>query len=213
MLKATLRQPCLQTQPGCPTTSEAVQNPCVCGTAEGDTGCWQERGSRGGQRCRQLRDAPAPELVKQEGWMGPLGGKASGSCRQEPRGLIGDTPDPTLDGGSLASVAEPTAPPKCSSSAPELPPTAASPVADPSQEWKVAKIQRVLINPANEPRKVGKRNPLWPPSRPPKSTAVLLGPGLLLPDTVLGTPGSSQGRTSAGLEVPGSQRATGTFLA
>ncbi|XP_009321021.1 PREDICTED: synaptopodin [Pygoscelis adeliae] len=32
---------------------------------------------------------------------------------------------------------------------------AASPVADPSQEWKVAKIQRVLINPANELRKAG----------------------------------------------------------
>ncbi|XP_019329341.1 PREDICTED: synaptopodin [Aptenodytes forsteri] len=132
-----------------------MQNPCVCGTAEGDTGCWQERGSRGGQRCRQLRDAPASELVEQEGWTGPLGGKASGSCWREPGGLNGDTPRPALDGGSLASVAEPAAPPKCSSSAPELPPTAASPVADPSQEWKVAKIQRVLINPANEPKKAG----------------------------------------------------------
>ncbi|XP_076206539.1 synaptopodin [Aptenodytes patagonicus] len=62
-------------------------------------------------------------------------------------------PRPALDGGSLASVAEPTAPPKCSSSAPELPPTAASPAANPSQEWKVVKIQRVLINPANETKK------------------------------------------------------------
>ncbi|XP_059681560.1 synaptopodin [Gavia stellata] len=60
-----------------------------------------------------------------------------------------------LDGGSLALAAEPAAPPKCSGSAPELPPTAASPAANPSQEWKVVKIQRVLINPASEPRKAG----------------------------------------------------------
>ncbi|XP_009465143.1 PREDICTED: synaptopodin [Nipponia nippon] len=39
--------------------------------------------------------------------------------------------------------------------APELPPTAPSPMADPSQEWKVVKIQRVLINPIGEPRKAG----------------------------------------------------------
>ncbi|XP_074958786.1 synaptopodin [Phalacrocorax aristotelis] len=155
MLKATLQQPCLQTQPGCPTASEAVQNPCVCRTAEGDTSCWQERGNRGGQRCRQLRDAPAPEPVKQEGWMGLLGGKASGTCGKEPGGLNGDVPGPTLDGGSPASVAEPSAPTEDPGSAPDLPPAAAIPVANPNQEWKVVKIQRVLINPAGEPRKMG----------------------------------------------------------
>ncbi|XP_075571882.1 synaptopodin [Pelecanus crispus] len=159
MLKATLRQPCLHTQPGCPTPGEAVPNPCVCGMAEGDTkgdtGCWQGRGSRGGQRCHQLQDAPASELVEQEGWTGLLGGKASGSCRQEPGGLNGDAPGPALDGSSLALAAEPTAPAKCPGSARGLPPAAASPVADPSHEWKVVKIQRVLINPAGEPRKAG----------------------------------------------------------
>ncbi|XP_075020882.1 synaptopodin [Calonectris borealis] len=159
MLKATLRQPCLQTQTGCPTPREAVQNLCVCGTAkgdtEGDTGCWQERGSRVGQRCRQLQDAPASELVKQKGWTGPLGGKASGSCQWEPRGFNRDPQGPTLDGSSLALAAEPAAPPKCPGCAPELPLIAASPAADRSQEWKVVKIQRVLINPAGELRKVG----------------------------------------------------------
>ncbi|KAM9289511.1 synaptopodin [Morus bassanus] len=159
MLKATHRQPCLQTQPGCPTAGEAVQNLCVCrmaeGDTEGDTGCWQERGSRGEQRCHQLRDAPASKPVEQEGWMGPLGGKASRSCQQEPGVLNRDASGPTLDGGSLASVAEPSALPKCPGSAPDLPPAAASPVADPSQEWKVVKIQRVLINPTSEPRKTG----------------------------------------------------------
>ncbi|XP_040458773.1 synaptopodin [Falco naumanni] len=159
MLKARLRQPCLQTQPGCPTPSEAVQKSRVCGAAkgdpEGDTVCWQERGSRGEQRCHQFRDAPAFEPVKQEGCSGPLGGKASRSCRWGPGGLGGDIPGPTLDGSNLALVAEPTGPPECSSSASELPPTAASPTADPSQEWKVVKIQQVLINPASKPRKVG----------------------------------------------------------
>ncbi|XP_035746937.1 synaptopodin [Egretta garzetta] len=149
MLKATLRQPCLQTQPSCPTPVEAAQNLCVCGMAErdaeGNTGCRQETGSRGGQRCRQLQDAPASELVEQEGWLGPLGGT----------GLNGAAPDPALDGSNLASVAEPAAPPKCPGSAPELPPAAATPVADPSQEWKVVKIQRVLINPTGELRKAG----------------------------------------------------------
>ncbi|XP_041253786.1 synaptopodin [Onychostruthus taczanowskii] len=35
----------------------------------------------------------------------------------------------------------------------QLPPTADSPTGNPSQEWKVVKIQRVLINPDFEPRK------------------------------------------------------------
>ncbi|OPJ88096.1 synaptopodin [Patagioenas fasciata monilis] len=93
MLKATLRQPCLQTQPDCPPPGEAAQNP--------------------------------------------------------------DALVPTLDGSNLASATEITAPPECPSCAPELPPPAASPVADDSQEWKVVKIQRVIINPTSELRKVG----------------------------------------------------------
>ncbi|KAM6357074.1 synaptopodin [Alca torda] len=157
MLKATLRQRCLQSQPRCPAPGQALQNPCVCGTAqgdaEGDTGCWQDTGSRGGQKCHP-RDAPASK-TEEEGQRGPLGGKASGSCWQEPGGLNRDALVATLDGSSLVSAAEPAAPPKCPGSAPELPPAAASPVADPSQEWKVVKIQRVLIDPTGEPRKAG----------------------------------------------------------
>ncbi|XP_033922689.1 synaptopodin [Melopsittacus undulatus] len=146
MLKGRLRQPCLHSQPG-----QAAHNPCVCGTAErdtpGDTGCWQEMGSRGVQRCHQLQDAPASEPVEEQGWMRPQGGK--------PEGLNGDTMGPMLDGSSLALAAEPSAPPKCPSSAPEVPTAATSPTANPSQEWKVVKIQRVLIQPASEPRKAG----------------------------------------------------------
>ncbi|KAM6322335.1 synaptopodin [Podargus strigoides] len=149
MLKTRLHQPCLQTQSGSPTPSEAE------GDTEGDTSCWQKRGSRVGQRCHQLKDVPASKTVEPEGWRGTPGGKARGSCWQEPGGLNGDAPGPLLDGSSLALVAEPTAPPKCPSSAPELPPAAASPAADPSQEWKVVKIQRVIIDPSREPRKVG----------------------------------------------------------
>ncbi|XP_065546396.1 synaptopodin [Lathamus discolor] len=146
MLKARLRQPCLHSQPG-----QVAHDPCVCGTAEGDTqgdaGCWQEMGSRGVQRCHQLLDAPASESVEQEGWMGPQGGK--------PEGLNGNAMGPVLDGSSLALVAEPAAPPECPSSAPEVPTAATSPTTNPSQEWKVVKIQRVLIQPVSEPRKVG----------------------------------------------------------
>lgn len=212
MLKTGLRQPCLHTQPSCPTSSEAAQTLCVCmmaeGDTEGDTGSQKENRSRGGQRCCQLQDAPASGTVEQQGWMGLSGGKASGSCQQEPMGLNGDTLCPSLDKDSLALVAEPAAPPECPSSASELAPAAANP----SQEWKVVKIQRVLIDPAGEPRKAGKRNPLWPPSPTPKSAAMFLGPGLPLPGVAVGTPSSSQGRTSSGLEVPGSRQSCWDFF-
>jgi len=209
MLKATLRQPCLRSQPGRPVPGEAVPSPCDTeGDTRGDTGCQQQRGSAGGPRCRQLRDAPATKTGKQEGWTGLAGGKASRSCRREPGGLSGDVLGPWLDGSNVASVPEPTAPPKCPGSAPELPPAAASP----SQEWKVVKIQRVLINPTSELRKTGKRNPLGPPPCSPKASAVIPLPGLPLPGTAVGTPGPSHGRTSAGLEVPGSRPSRWDFF-
>lgn len=195
MLRTRLQQFCLHPQPGCPVPGEAEQPLCVRGTARGDTGgdsgCWQERGSRGGQSCPQPWDAPASEAGEQEAQMGLLGGKSSGSCQRDLRGLSGDAPQPPLNGSSLALAEEPAAPHKCPGSAPELPPTADNP----SQEWKVVKIQRVLINPDFEPRKTGKRNPLWPLS-PWNGTTVLL----------VRTPSSSQGRTSPGLEVPGFQQ-------
>lgn len=125
----------------------------------------QGTGTRGGQGCRHLGDLPAPAPL-QEGHTGLLAGQASS---REPHGLGGDAPDPELTGGSLAVGTEPAAPPKYPDSAPELLPTAASPTADPSQEWRVVKIKRVLINPAGEPRKASKQNPLLPPSAlPPK---------------------------------------------
>ncbi|XP_064580865.1 synaptopodin [Zonotrichia leucophrys gambelii] len=79
------------------------------------------------------------------------GGKSSGSCQRDLRGLNGEAPQPPVNGSSLALAEEPAAPPKCPGSATELPPTAENP----SQEWKVVKIQRVLINPDFEPRKTG----------------------------------------------------------
>ncbi|XP_064018119.1 LOW QUALITY PROTEIN: synaptopodin [Pogoniulus pusillus] len=159
MMKARLQQPCLQTQPSYPMPGDSAQTPCVCGMdqrdTEGDTSCWQEIGSRGGQRCHQLPDAPASETVKQEGQMGPPEGKENGSC-QQPEGLNGDTRGPSLDDdGSLALVSEPAAPQKSPKPALEPPPTAFSLMANPSQEWKVVKIQRVLIDPTSEPRKAG----------------------------------------------------------
>ncbi|XP_031361886.2 synaptopodin [Lonchura striata] len=159
MLRTRLQQFCLHPQPSCPMPGEAEQPPCVRGTAKGDTegdrGCWQENGSREGQRCHQLWDASASKPGEQEAQTALLGGKSSGSCQRDLRGLNGDAPQPPLNGSSLALAEEPAAPSKCPGSAPELPPTADSPTDNPSQEWKVVKIQRVLINPDFEPRKTG----------------------------------------------------------
>lgn len=169
MLRTRLQQFCLHPQPSCPVPGEAEQPPSVCGTARGDTegdrGCWQHRGSRAGQSCH-LQGAPAPEPGEQEARTGLLGGKSSGSCQRDPRGLNGDAPQPPANGSSLALADEPAAPTRCPGSAPELPHTAENPTGNPSHEWKVVKIQRVLINPDFEPRKAGKRNPLWPLSSP-----------------------------------------------
>ncbi|XP_017583526.1 PREDICTED: synaptopodin, partial [Corvus brachyrhynchos] len=168
MLRTRLQQFCLHPQPSCAMSGESAQLPCVCGTAKGDTegdsSCWQERGSREGQSCHQLRDAPASEPGEQEAGKGLLGGKSSGSCQRDPGGLNGDAPQPPSNGSSLALLDEPAAPPKCPGSVPELPPTADSPTAHPSQEWKVVKIQRVLINPDFEPRKAGLSRSPGPPA-------------------------------------------------
>ncbi|XP_068018327.1 synaptopodin [Melanerpes formicivorus] len=159
MLKARLQQPCPKTQPSCPLPGDTAQPPCVCGMDEGDTErdtrCWQETGSREGQRCHQLLDAPASETDKQEGQMGPLGGKENESCQRQPEGLNGDTTGPSLHDGSLALVTEPAAPQQSPKSALELPTTAFSLTANPDQEWKVVKIQQVLIDASGEPRKAG----------------------------------------------------------
>lgn len=195
MLRTRLQRFCLHPQPSCPMPGQAERPPCVCGTAKGDTegdrGRWQERGNRVGQSCHQLWDAPASEPGEQEARTGLLGGKSSGSCQRDPRGLSGDAPQPPLNGSSLALVEEPATQPKCSGSAPELPLTADSPTGNPNREWKVVKIQRVIINPDFEPRKTGKRNPFGR-CPPQKGITVLL----------VRTPSSSQGRTSPGLEVP-----------
>lgn len=68
----------------------------------------------------------------------------------------GDVPDPELPTGSMNT--EPAASPDfCAPSpAPQLSPTAASPMDDPSQEWRLVKIKRVLIAPSSEPRKASK---------------------------------------------------------
>ncbi|XP_021265827.1 synaptopodin isoform X2 [Numida meleagris] len=65
----------------------------------------------------------------------------------------GDVLDPELPTGSMNT--EPAATPECCapSPAPQLPPEAAGPVDDPSQEWRLVKIKRVLIGPSSEPRK------------------------------------------------------------
>ncbi|XP_067160883.1 synaptopodin [Apteryx mantelli] len=157
MLKATRRQPCLQTQPGCAAPGKASQNSCAYGTTKADagegSGCSQEGGKRGEQRCQQLRKVSPFHPVEQEEKVEPSGGKMSERSQQAPGGLNGDVLGLRLDGSGPASAAEPAPLRNCPSS--ELPPTAASPTADPSQEWKVVKIKRVLVSPICQPRKAG----------------------------------------------------------
>lgn len=161
-------------------------------------------GTRGG-----LGDLPGPTPL-QEGHTGLLAGQTSS---REPHGVSGDVPDPELTGGSLVVGAEPEAPPKSPNSAPELLPTAASPTADPSQEWRVVKIKRVLINPASEPRKASKQNPLLPPSAlspPKKNPAVGWGWGCPAGCGALGSAHAGRWGRILGSEVPASPWSPGT---
>ncbi|XP_068815912.1 synaptopodin [Struthio camelus] len=153
MLKATLRQPGLQTQPGGPAPGKASQNSRAYGAAVADAGegHLQEEGKSGEQRCQQLRDVSPFHPREQEEKVEPLSGKGSEHSQREPGGLNGDVLGLRLDSGGPASAAELASPRNCPGS--ELPPAAAGPVADPSQEWKVVKIKRVLVSPVSQPRK------------------------------------------------------------
>lgn len=68
----------------------------------------------------------------------------------------GDIPDPELPTGSTNTEPAPSSDFCAPSPAPQLPPTAASLMDDPSQEWRLVKIKRVLIAPSSEPRKASK---------------------------------------------------------
>ncbi|XP_025974447.2 synaptopodin [Dromaius novaehollandiae] len=157
MLKATLRPLCLRTQPGCAAPGEASQNSRAYRPAKADAGeghgCSQEGGKRGEQRCQQLSEVSPFHPMEQEEKVEPSGGKVSAHSPQEPGGLNGDVLGLQLDGSALASAAEPAPLSSCPSS--ELPPAAASPTAAPSQEWRVVKIERVLVSPVGQPRKAG----------------------------------------------------------
>ncbi|XP_062443074.1 synaptopodin [Rhea pennata] len=150
MLEAPPRQPHLQPRPG-----EAGQNPRAAGSAEADAGGGRGRsregGKRGERRCRWLGEVSPLHRPEQEEKVEPSGGKVSGRSQLEPGGLGGDTPGPGLGGGAPASAAEPA--PRRNRPGAELPPAAASPAAGPGQEWKVVKIQRVLVSPVCQPRK------------------------------------------------------------
>ncbi|XP_065590790.1 synaptopodin [Cyrtonyx montezumae] len=64
-----------------------------------------------------------------------------------------DVPDPELPRSSMNAESA-ASPNRCAPSPPtQLPPTAASPMDDPNQEWRLVKIKRVLIAPSSEPRK------------------------------------------------------------
>ncbi|XP_042737324.1 synaptopodin [Lagopus leucura] len=65
----------------------------------------------------------------------------------------GDVLDPEQPTGSANTKPAPSSDFCSPSPAPQLPPTAASLMDDPSQEWRLVKIKRVLIAPSSEPRK------------------------------------------------------------
>lgn len=111
----------------------------------------------------------------------------------------GDIPDPELPTGNVNT--EPAAPPDCCapSPAPQSPPTAVSPMDDPSQEWRLVKIKRVLIAPSTEPRKASKD-----PLIPPQSTSAPWG--CSIPSTRCGW-----GSSHAGRWVPGPSCSLGLF--
>ncbi|XP_028574120.2 synaptopodin [Podarcis muralis] len=152
MLEATLRQPCLQPQSSCAGTSKAKQNPYGFKKPKPDLvdgyGCLEGLQGKERERClpagKNRPAEPEEQEIKesarksflQESW------KASGDMllfKGDGSGLISggrcpttrDSPRPALD------LLQP----------------GFSKNGDPSQEWKVVKVKRVLISPVAEPRK------------------------------------------------------------
>ncbi|KAM8798876.1 synaptopodin [Eudromia elegans] len=105
------------------------------------------------RRCQQLGEFAPFHPAEQEGKLEPLGGEVTEGSRQQPGSLNGDALRLGLGGTHAASAAGPAPLRSCPGSG--LLPTAASPTADLSQEWKVVKIERVLVSPVGQPRDAG----------------------------------------------------------
>lgn len=155
MLEATLRQPCLQPQSSCAGTSKAKQNPYGFKKPKPDLvdgyGCLEGLQGKERERCLPAgKNRPAEQEIKesarksflQESWkasgdMLPFKGDGSGLISGGGCPMTRDSPRPALD------LLQP----------------GFSKNGDPSQEWKVVKVKRVLISPVAEPRKASKCSP------------------------------------------------------
>nr|XP_014436618.1 synaptopodin isoform X2 [Pelodiscus sinensis]XP_025034830.1 synaptopodin isoform X1 [Pelodiscus sinensis] len=158
MLKATLLQPCLQPQPSRVGSSDRSHCAYGFGTLKVDPAesygrlvLQQEEEKEEHQR-RQPTGALYPFNPKEREEKTELsGGKWRERLQQESWNINGDVLAPRFNSSGVASTGGYPATRKALRSAPELLPSAAS--ADPSHEWKVVKVKRVLISPAGQPRK------------------------------------------------------------
>ncbi|KAM9130666.1 synaptopodin isoform 1-T1 [Pangshura tecta] len=160
MLKATLLQPCLQSQPRCAGPSERKQHSYGFETLKVDPavgyGCLilqQEKETEGSQRC-QAAGAICPFNPKEQEEKNELpGGKLREQLQRESKNTNGDMLGPKCHSSGLASAGGYPATRDSPQSSPELLHSGVSTGADPSEEWKVVKVERVLIYPAGQLRK------------------------------------------------------------
>ncbi|XP_038270674.1 synaptopodin [Dermochelys coriacea] len=160
MLKATLLQPCLQPQPRCAGSSERSQHSYGFETLKVDPevgyGCLvlqQEKEKEGNQRCQPTGAICPfnPEELEEKNELS--GGKLRNHLQWESRNTNGDMLGPKFNSYSLASACGYPATRDLPRSAPELLHSGVSTREDPSEEWKVVKVKRVLIYPAGKPQK------------------------------------------------------------
>ncbi|XP_077680797.1 synaptopodin, partial [Eretmochelys imbricata] len=159
MLKATLLQPCLQPQPRCAGSSERSQHSYGFETLKVDPEVGyglvlqKEKEKEDNQRCQPTGAICPfnPEELEEKNELS--GGKLRDHLQRESRNTSGDMLGPKFNSYGLASAGGYPATKDLPRSAPELIHSVVSTRDDPSEEWKVVKVKRVLIYPAGQPRK------------------------------------------------------------
>ncbi|CAM4587526.1 unnamed protein product [Lepidochelys olivacea] len=159
MLKATLLQPCLQPQPRCAGSSERSQHSYGFETLKVDPEVGyglvlqKEKEKEDNQRCQPTGAICPfnPEELEEKNELS--GGKLRDHLQWESRNTSGDMLGPKFNSYGLASAGGYPATKDLPRSAPELIHSGVSTRDDPSEEWKVVKVKRVLIYPAGQPWK------------------------------------------------------------
>ncbi|XP_019334971.2 synaptopodin isoform X1 [Alligator mississippiensis] len=137
MLKARLLQPSLQPQPSCVGPRKPSQRSYGFETPKVDAG--------EGCGCRVLQPEKEKPNPQPSGSIGPF--RPQDQEEKEPGRMNGDLPVPRLNSSSLASSGRSSSLGEATGAVADLLPS------EPSQEWKVVKIQRVLLSPVGQPRK------------------------------------------------------------